>query len=53
MLLIEESDELEGTAKERNFFLSVRKFYVECVRKIIAKFPFSDNVISDLGMLDP
>ena len=52
LLLIEESDELEGTAKERNF-LSVRKFYVECVRKIIAKFPFSDNVISDLGMLDP
>ena len=53
LLLIEESNELEGTAKERNFFLSVRKLYVEHVRKIIAKFPFSDNVISDLGMLDP
>ena len=53
MLLIENSDELEGTSKERNFFLSVRKFYVECVRKIIDKFPFSDNVIRDLGMLDP
>ena len=36
LLLIEESVKLEGTAKERNFFLSVRKFYVECVRKIIA-----------------
>ena len=45
LLLIENSDELEGTSKERNFFLSVRKFYVECARKIIDKFPFSDNVI--------
>ena len=31
LLLIEESDELEGTAKERNFFLSLRKFCVESV----------------------
>ena len=31
LLLIEESDELEGKAKERNYFLFVRKFYVESV----------------------
>ena len=45
LLLIENSDELEGTAKERNFFLFVKKFYVECLWKIIAKFPFSLSVI--------
>ena len=34
LLLSEESDEQEGTGKERNFFLSVRKLYIECVWKI-------------------
>ena len=51
--LIESSDELEGTPREHNFFLSIWQFYVECVRKIIARFPFTDQTISDLSMLDP
>ena len=51
--LIESSDELEGTQREHNFFLSIRQFYVECVWKISAKFPFTDQTISDLSMLDP
>lgn len=51
--LIEMSDELEGTQREKNFFLSVRQFYVECVQKIIAKFPFTDKTIGALSLLDP
>ena len=53
LLLIENSDNLEGTHKEDNFFHSIRQFYVECVRKIVAKFPFADLTINDLGILDP
>ena len=33
--LIENADELEGTQREKNFFLAVRGFYMECVCKII------------------
>ena len=51
--LIENADELEGTQREENFFQSVRGFYVECVRKIVSKFPFTDRIVSDLGMLNP
>ena len=40
LLLIENSDILEGTQKEKKFFSSVRNFYTECVRKMISKFPF-------------
>jgi len=32
-VLIEESHELEGTAKERNFFFPVGKCYIECVQR--------------------
>ena len=53
LLLIEKSDELEGTRQEDNFFRSVRQFFSECVRKMIAKFPFTDLTVSDLCILDP
>ena len=53
LLLIENSDELEGTQREDRFYLSIRQFCVECVRKMIAKFPFADLTINDLSVLDP
>ena len=53
LFLIENSDELEGTQEEQNFFCFVRKFYSECVRKMIAKFPITDLTISDLSILNP
>ena len=42
---LDNSDELEGTQRESNFFASVRHFYIECVRKIIVKFPFADSTL--------
>ena len=45
LLLIENSDELEGTQEEQNFFQFVRKFYFECVRKMIAKFPLLTSLL--------
>jgi hypothetical protein len=48
LYLIENSDELEGTQRESNLYASVCRFYLECVQKIIAKFPFKD-----LCLLDP
>ena len=50
LLLIENSDELEGTQEEQNFFRCVRKFYSERVRKMIA---FTDLTVSDLSILNP
>ena len=38
LCLIENSDELEGTSKEENFFCSVRSFYIECVKKYSISF---------------
>ena len=52
-LLLENSDELEGTRREDDLFFSIRHFYMECVRKMIIKFPFTDCTVSDLGMLNP
>ena len=51
--LLDCADELEGIQREKNFFLAVRGFYMECMCKIIRKFPFTDRVISDLGILNP
>ena len=53
LLLIENSDELEGTQEEQNFFQFVQKFYFECVKKMIAKFPFTDLTVGDLSILNP
>ena len=53
MLLIESSDELEGTKEEEKCFRCVRDLYTECVQKMISKFPFTDITISDLRILDP
>ena len=35
LLLLENSDELEGTQREDDFIFSIRQFYMECVRKMI------------------
>ena len=53
LLLAEFQDEVEGTPIETCFFSSVRLFYQETVRKMFAKFPFKDSVLSDLSLLDP
>ena len=53
LLFIENSDELEGTQEEQNFFNFVRKFYSECVKKMLAKFPLTGLTISDLSILNP
>ena len=53
LLLAEFQDEIEGTPIETRFFSSVRLFYQETVRKMFAKFPFKDSVLTDLSLLDP
>ena len=53
LLLTEFQDEVEGTPIETRFFSSIRLFYQETVRKMFAKFPFKDPVLSDLSLLDP
>ena len=53
LLHLQEEDNVAGSALETRFFSTVRRFYEETVRKMIAKFPFHDQVIADLGVLDP
>ena len=54
MLLCGElEDEVVGTRIETRFFRSVREFYETSVTKMLAKFPFSDNIFEDLAFLDP
>ena len=50
LLLVEKEYEVAGTHLERNFFSGVRRFYVA---KIIVKFPFKDQTLADLKILDP
>ena len=52
-LLTDLEDEVMGTAMERRFFDYVRAFYEAVVEKMIAKFPFHDEILSDLAFLDP
>ena len=53
LLCGELEDEVAGTAIERRFFECVWIFYETSVAKILAKFPFSDNTIKELALLDP
>ena len=53
ILLVEESDMFEGTKTRIAFFTKVREFYREAVRKMLDKFPFREETIKDLIVLDP
>ena len=53
LMIKEEADVFEGTRLETAFFSGVRKFYREAVRKVLDKFPFRDETINDLIILDP
>ena len=53
LLLEEEADTLEGTRQEAVFFAGVKEFYHEAVRKMLDKFPFHNETIRDLAILDP
>ena len=35
------------------FFLSVRKFYLATLKKMLQKFPFGDSLLKDLGIVQP
>ena len=43
----------EGTRQETAFFAGVREFYCEAVCKMLDKFPFREETIKDLKILDP
>ena len=52
MLLIEA--ELNGSAElERRFLTNVRLFYEATVKRIIMKFPFRDQILGNLQLLNP
>ena len=51
LLLIEEEDAVTGTRLESEFFSAVGLFYEKIVAKILAKFPFQDQVLHDLNMI--
>ena len=53
LLLIEKEGEVGGTQLEKNFFSVVRLFYQKTVAKILDKFPFKDETLADLKVLDP
>ena len=53
LLLIEEEDAVTDTRLESEFFSAVRLFYEKTVAKILAKFPFQDQVLHDLKIFDP
>jgi len=44
-----EFEELVGTAIERHFFEYASSFYETSVSKMIAKFPFDNEIIHELG----
>ena len=52
IFLAEYEDEVKGTAMER-IFNHVRAFYETVVEKMIAKFPYNDQTLADLALLDP
>ena len=53
LLLIENEDTVAGTQLEKSFFSAVRLFYQKTVAKILTKFPFNDQTLDDLKLLDP
>ena len=53
LLLIDNEDEVAGTQLEKSFFNVVRLFYQNTVAKLLSKFPFKDQTLDDLNILDP
>lgn len=45
--------ELEGEYDTKPFFAAVRNFYLATIKKMLLKFPFSDSLLKDLGVLQP
>ena len=37
----------------KSFFIAVRSFYVNSIKKMLQKFPFGDTLLKDLGILQP
>lgn len=53
LLLIEKGDEVASTLLERNFFSVVHLFYQKTVAEIHDKFPFKNQTLAVLKVLDP
>ena len=45
--------ELQEEYDLKPFFTAVRNFYVASIKKMLQKFPFSDSLLKDLGVLQP
>ena len=45
--------ELEEEHELKPFFSAVRKFYIASIKKMLAKFPFGDSLLKNLGVLQP
>ena len=45
--------ELEAEQDLKPFFRAVRAFYISTIQKMLQKFPFSDSLLKDLGILLP
>ena len=43
--------ELEAEHELKPFFSAVRKFYIASIKKMLAKFPFGDSLLKNLGVL--
>ena len=50
IMLHDKADNIDNTTLYR-FFSSVRNFYVAVVRKMVTKFPFSEEILADLSAL--
>uniref|UniRef100_A0A1X7SHY9 HAT C-terminal dimerisation domain-containing protein n=1 Tax=Amphimedon queenslandica TaxID=400682 RepID=A0A1X7SHY9_AMPQE len=45
--------EVEEEHDLKPFFIAVRSFYVNSIKKMLQKFPFGDTLLKDLGILQP
>ena len=45
--------DLEEEQDCKPFFTAVRSFYVATIQKMLKKFPFSDTILKDLGIINP
>ena len=48
-LYLSEVEELEA----KPLYKAVRSFYIATLQKMIKKFPFSDSILKDLGIINP
>ena len=53
LTMLENEDDLDGTTLGNKVLDSCCFFYIVCVKKTLAKFPFSEQLFSDLIVLDP